>query len=116
MNPWEQIKQQLEAALSAESYGSWVSQTSFGCLDGGILRVFVPSAENEAWMETEYANHVNIIIRKLNLPVHAVLYEPAGAARDHTSAMDRETEYESPANQLNPRFTFESFVVGACNQ
>src|SRR6266566_4056893 len=29
---------------------------------------------------------------------------------------DRDIESETPTNQLNPRFTFDSFVVGACNQ
>jgi len=29
---------------------------------------------------------------------------------------EREPEFEAPAAQLNPRFTFDTFVVGACNQ
>ena len=67
MNPWEQIKQQLETALNPDSYRNWVSRTSFGQLAGGVLRVSVPTVESKAWMETEYANQVGAIIRKLNL-------------------------------------------------
>jgi len=117
MNPWEQIKHQLQAALSPESYQNWVSHTSFEQLDGGVLRVLVPNAESKAWMETEYANQVGAIIRRLNLPVQAVLYEPVKATSvSATAESDRSWEPESPASQLNPRFTFETFVVGACNQ
>ena len=117
MNPWEQIKHQLQAALSPESYQNWVSHTSFEQLDGGVLRVLVPNAESKAWMETEYANQVGAIIRRLNLPVQAVLYEPVKATSVSAAAeSDRSWEPESPASQLNPRFTFETFVVGACNQ
>src|SRR5689334_22503430 len=117
MNPWEQIKHQLQAALSPESYQNWVSHTSFEQLDGGVLRVLVPNVESKAWMETEYANQVSAIIRRLNLPVQAVLYEPVKAtAVSATAESDRSWEPESPASQLNPRFTFETFVVGACNQ
>jgi chromosomal replication initiator protein len=117
MNPWEQIKQQLETVLSPDSYQNWVSGTSFGDFDGSLLRVSVPSEESKAWMETEYANQVGAIIRKLNLPVQAVLYEPGGARKEQPMLdRDREMESETPANQLNPRFTFDSFVVGACNQ
>ncbi|MCU1273079.1 MAG: chromosomal replication initiator protein DnaA [Bryobacterales bacterium] len=116
-NPWEQIKQQLETVLSSDSYQSWVSGTSFGHLDGGVLRVSVPSEESKAWLETEYANQVGAIIRKLNLPVQAVLYEPGSAKKEQPMPeRDHEMESESPVNQLNPRFTFDSFVVGACNQ
>src|SRR5689334_6084307 len=117
MNPWEQIKQQLEAVLSAESYRNWVSRTSFGHLDGGMLHVSVPDDENKAWIETEYANQVNAIIRKLNLPVHMVLYEPSGPQKEQEiPGPERDGEPAAPVNQLNPRFTFDTFVVGACNQ
>src|SRR5260370_42462344 len=68
-------------------------------------------------METEYANQVGAIIRKLNLPVQAVLYETTSNMQDReTPSQERDGEPESPVNQLNPRFTFENFVVGACNQ
>ena len=117
MNPWEQIKQQLQAVLSPESYQNWVNPTSFGQLDGGTMRVLVRNAEDKAWMETEFANQVAAIIRRLNLPVQSVVYEPAKTApASATTESDRALEPESPASQLNPRFTFETFVVGACNQ
>lgn len=117
MNPWEQIKQQLEATLSADSYANWVSQTRFAQLTGGVLRVLVPNAESKTWMETEYANQVGAIIRKLNLPIQAVLYESAKLLKeDSLTADEREAEPDAPVAQLNPRFTFDTFVVGACNQ
>jgi chromosomal replication initiator protein len=118
MNPWEQIKQQLEATLSPDSFAHWVSHTSFGQLNGGVLRIWVPNIESKLWMETEYANQVGAIIRKLNLPIQAVLYEPLKGIKEGPSAdADRETEPESlVSSQLNPRFTFDTFVVGACNQ
>src|ERR1700674_53768 len=104
MNPWEQIKQQLELVLNSDSFQSWVSRTSFGQLAGGVLRVSVPSVESKAWMETEYANQVGAIIRKLNLPVQAVLYETmSNVPEQDTPGQEREGEPESPVNQLNPR-------------
>src|SRR5438093_6382387 len=69
MNPWEQIKQQLEAVLSAENYKTWVSRTLFDALENGVLRVLVPDDENKAWMETEYASHVSAFIWLLILTV-----------------------------------------------
>jgi chromosomal replication initiator protein len=117
MNPWEQIKQQLETTLSPDSFAHWVSRTSFGQLNGGVLRVLVPNAESKMWMETEYANQVGAVIRKLNLPIQAVLYEPLRTVKENVSPdADRDSEPESPGSQLNPRFTFDTFVVGACNQ
>src|SRR5690242_18833020 len=113
MNPWDQIKQQLEVILSAEGYHNWVSRSTFRQLAGGSLHVSVPNAESKAWLETEYANHVNAAIRKLGLPVQTVQYELA--SRQNGGDAERD-EPESPVSQLNPRFTFDTFVVGACNQ
>ncbi len=117
MNPWEQIKQQLLAILSPESYQNWVSRTTLAQLAGGLLRVSVPNVESKAWLETEFATHVVSIIRKLNLPVQTVLYEITSGSKEHAAPDgERELEPESPVSQLNPRFTFDTFVVGACNQ
>jgi len=117
MNPWDQVKQQLEVTLSAEGYQNWVSRSTFRQLAGSVLHVSVPSAESKAWLETEYADHVISTIRKLNLPIQTVEYEIANTTESRgTADPDRETERESPVSQLNPRFTFETFVVGACNQ
>ena len=117
MNPWEQIKQQLETVLSPDSYRHWITRTSFEQLENGVLRVIVPDAESKAWMETEYANRIAAIIRKLELPIRSVIYQPMSAAKE-TRPLDPapELETEAPAAQLNPKFTFETFVVGACNQ
>jgi len=117
MNPWDQVKQQLEVTLSPEGYKNWVSRSTFRQLAGAVLHVLVPSAESKAWLETEYADHVLSTIRKLNLPVQAVEYEVAYVIEPRGLVdVERELERESPVSQLNPRFTFETFVVGACNQ
>jgi chromosomal replication initiator protein len=116
MNPWDQIKQQLEATLSPEGYQNWVSRSTFRQLASGVLHVSVPNAESKAWLETEYADHVVSAIRKLTLPVQTVLYEFASASRQQNGQDAERDEPESPISQLNPRFTFDTFVVGACNQ
>src|SRR5690242_4505216 len=106
MNPWEQIKQQLETVLNPDSYRNWVSHTSFGQLAGGVLRVSVPNVESKAWMETEYANQVGAIIRKLNLPVHSVQYDAMiNTQEQEIPGPERDGEPAAPVNQLNPRFT-----------
>jgi chromosomal replication initiator protein len=114
MNPWDQIKIQLEVILSAEGYQNWVSRSTFRQLAGGSLHISVPNAESKAWLETEYADHVHAAIRKLGLPVQTVHYE--FASRQQNGADTERDEPESPVSQLNPRFTFDTFVVGACNQ
>src|SRR5437879_1746082 len=118
MNPWETIKQQLETAVSPQSFRDWINRTTFGQLDGGVLSVHVPNRETKIWLETEFGSQVDSIIRRLQLPVQSVLYQLAAASGESMVGIQSDQEFglESPFSQLNPKFTFESFVVGACNQ
>src|SRR5579862_2344303 len=109
MNPWDRIKKVLEAKLSPQSYQNWISRTSYVGLDGATLLVNVPDEGARRWMETEYTAEVLQAAREVGLPVERIEYT-APQSRD---LGDIET---APAGSLNPKFTFESFVVGACNQ
>jgi chromosomal replication initiator protein len=110
MNPWDRIKKELEAKLSPESYQNWISRTAFLGLDGVTLTVSVADEGARKWMETEYATEVMQAVQQIHLPVQRIEYV-APFARE---ANDFETT--PPVSPLNPKFTFDSFVVGACNQ
>src|ERR1041384_7077433 len=74
MNAWDQIKKELQSALTAESYENWVSRTRFGRLDNDRLVVSVPDEATKNWLETEYSGQVYTIIRRLDLSVRDVEY------------------------------------------
>ena len=109
MNPWDRIKKELEAKLSPESYQNWISRIDYMGIDGATLVLGVPDESTRKWMETEYASEVLAVARQLRLPIARV---------DYLQPPSREAgDYETPpASSLNPKFTFDSFVVGACNQ
>jgi chromosomal replication initiation ATPase DnaA len=68
MNPWDQIKRELESALTAESYNNWVRQTRFGLLDKDRLMVYVPDEATKTWLDSEYFSQIHAIVRALHLP------------------------------------------------
>jgi chromosomal replication initiator protein len=122
MNFWEQIRDCLQHKISAESYDNWLKGTTLLAMEEGTMLVSVPDRETRAWLETEeYSTLVRGVIRELNLPVARVSYEAKpekGMFNQATAAVGLavENEMESVAAALNPRFTFETFVVGGCNQ
>ena len=119
MNPWDQIRTFLQTRISAESYQNWLTGTAFRNLAGDTLVVSVPDRETGAWMETEYSHLVQSAIHELGLAVRRVAYEPHQAGhggRYQPAGPVDSAEPDSAAGQLNPKFTFDSFVVGACNQ
>jgi chromosomal replication initiator protein len=88
-------------------------------LDGDTLFVSVPDRETLAVLETEYAGLVKTAIRELGVPVSRVNYDPQpvrGTRNQALAAVEPSADGDSHPNSLNQKFTFDSFVVGACNQ
>ena len=82
--------------------------------------VAVPDQVTKEWMEQEYAEEIRDAIRELNLRHRTVsstfprLRRPAPACR--MNQLRAEPIFASAIGQLNPKFRFDNFVVGSCNQ
>jgi chromosomal replication initiator protein len=131
---WEQIKGWLAVRLSGGAYTNWISRTALASLHEGELTVRVPDATTEAWIRQEYTSQIRTAIQELNLPIRRVLYEieslPAMAAAAHAGFNEAgagevrgnghlhsvEPVFENTASWLNPRLTFNTYVVGSSNQ
>jgi chromosomal replication initiator protein len=117
MNYWDQIRTYLQTRIPAPSYENWLRSATLQAVEGRTLLVLVPDSETRQWLETEYTALVKTAILELRLPVDRVLYL---AKPNHDGPVshvgENGHEPESPVNLLNPKFTFESFVVGSCNQ
>jgi chromosomal replication initiator protein len=117
MSPWDQIKQLLATKVSLAAFDNWLSKTSFLRVDAGVVWVAVPDEITKEWMQQEYAGEVWLAIRELSLPLKQVVYQVAVSQPEPRLSESREPEpVFSPSISLNPKFTFDSFVVGTCNQ
>jgi len=120
MNYWDQLRDYLRQRLSLQEYENWVSGSSFLGSREGTLSVAVPDPQTRSWLEGEYAQLVQSGIRDLALPVRCVSYQvdqPRGPQNQANAILDdRASDSEITSTLLNPKFTFESFVVGSCNQ
>ncbi len=117
MNVWDQICNHLRSRISPQNYNNWLGGTVFSGYDNGMLYVSVPDRETRNWIEREYSGLVESTVRELDLPVSKVLYEvlPPKGVRNEALA-ELEGDGPSAVSLLNPKFTFESFVVGSCNR
>jgi chromosomal replication initiator protein len=119
MNHWDLIRKFVQARISREAYENWFANTWQVEVAHGALAVGVASREAREWMETEYSHLVQSAIYELSLPVREVVYEAPNARPGKAvpmPAVGEGADLDAAISQLNPKFTFESFVVGACNQ
>ncbi len=118
MNPWEEIKRIVAVKISQEAFQNWLSRTDFVLLDAGVLVVSVPDDATRRWLLEEYNGAIWTAIRHLQFPVERVLYRDNSLAENNNpppSAPAEDNLFAEDLN-LNPQFTFSSFVVGSCNQ
>jgi chromosomal replication initiator protein len=133
-NVWNQIKQRLSGALTSEAYQNWIARTQLEDLKDGMLVVRVPDETAREWIEQEYTPYIWRVVKELKLPIRQVEYslglngnvglksrEYADSPRqmqrlDGTGLGVSEPMFENPASWLNPRLTFDTYVVGSCNQ
>ncbi len=131
LDAWEQIKGWLATRLGSGAYENWISQTSLASLHDGELTVRVPNETTEAWIRQEYTSQIRAAVGELKLPVRSIRYEiealsaaaaaggsrafyPASSSPQASSAA--EPLFENTATWLNPRLTFDTYVVGSSNQ
>jgi chromosomal replication initiator protein len=130
---WEQIKEALVHRIGSVAFQNWISHTSMASLHDGELVVRVPNQTAEAWIKQEYSGQILRVVEELGLPVRRLQYlvaEPVLAADasggTHTvmrtpsnggsSFVAPELMFERSDSWLNPRLTFNTYVVGSSNQ
>jgi len=120
MNVWDAVKKRVASKLSAESFDNWFARSSLRRFERDTIWVSTPSETARHFIEREYSELVLATIHELGLPIGRVIYEVEAEGESNViespPVSDLEDGFQAPATQLNPRFTFDSFVVGSCNQ
>jgi chromosomal replication initiator protein len=86
------------------------------------LFVRVPNREFQDWIQEHYGGLIQDAVSGLTLGVEQVSYVVEENAERKTpengelKAVQGKLDFDSVEHQLNPRYTFETFVVGSCNQ
>jgi len=122
MNAWQEILGYLKTKVNTQSYQTWLRPTRFSHVDQEGLVVRVPNREFQDWIQEHYGTLINEALAQLHLNVQKVHYvleddsgrKPSAGGDDH--AFQPKLDFESVDHQLNSRYTFETFVVGNCNQ
>jgi chromosomal replication initiator protein len=128
MNLWDQIKNYLASKLPSQNFENWLADTRFSRADGDTLWILVPDDAAKEWIEQEYRESIQAAIRTLNLPIRRVQYEvgfreDAPAVEAHVAAANgggngigTEPAFTASGARFSAKLTFDTFVVGSCNQ
>jgi chromosomal replication initiator protein len=123
---WQSVLAQLQMEMPRASYDTWVRDTRPMAYENGVITVGVRNAYARDWLESRLAATVSrllIGILNSNVSVEFVVSQ-SGEGDSHT-----DSEPVAPASieitppepkprhvTLNPRYTFDTYVVGSGNR
>jgi len=116
VNLWDDVLTKIEAKVNRHSFATWFRPTTFIDLNDSALVVRVPNPQFKEWLTKNYYGIIQEALTELGQSQIGLLFEcepDASASTEAALAPDREP---LPAASLNPKYTFESFVVGSSNQ
>jgi chromosomal replication initiator protein len=132
-NPWARILDALEKKINRHSYDTWLKPTRYSHTSNGVLFVRVPTAEFRH-VGDKYADLIQEAVDNLGLGYEDVKFvtaddDPSNTPIRHNGGLSAVSassqaiggpsqgrfDWDSAA-QLNPRYTFDAFVIGSGNQ
>jgi chromosomal replication initiator protein len=136
-NPWIRILDALEKKINRHSYDTWLKPTRYSHATGGVLFIRVPTVEFRH-VGDKYADLIQEAIDNLGMDYADVKFvtpddDPAATPLRHdgglspmitsnasvsmgaAAAAQSRFDWDGAA-QLNPRYTFDAFVIGSGNQ
>ncbi len=123
---WDAAEQMLKADLGG-NFPAWFGRTQPVALDGDSLVLAVPSLFVKEWIEERYSDQLRnaaCAAAERDLSVALVIdeslaEEPPSAADEPLPSFpqpDPEPVSSDDAPSFHPKYTFESFVIGASNR
>jgi chromosomal replication initiator protein len=114
-NLWADVLARVEGKINRHSFATWFRPTTFVSHDGVTLRIGVPNAQFRDWLSKNYLGVLQEALSEVGQAGAHIVFEES--ADDSASAS---TPPPPPADRdvshLNPKYTFDSFVVGSSNQ
>lgn len=120
-NIWDKILEDTKQEVGERAFENWLSQTRLASITEQGLVIVVPSNFVKDWIYDHYRDVLNISILKTIgkvIPITFEIKEPAEAPSKVSSrkAPELERHIQKKPFYLNPRYTFEGFVVGSSNR
>ena len=123
---WDQILSRVETKVNRHSFYTWFKPTAFVADGGSSITVRVPNALFKDWL----TKHYSVVLAEALAEVRRSGVSLAFVAEDtpQPAALPDEPPPSAPASDLpmkaatpssgglNPRYTFDTFIVGSSNQ
>lgn len=124
---WDSALNEIELNLSRANFTTWFKNTSLIKEEDGIVHLGVPSSFVQEWLSNKYHKFILKSLRDKSESIRGVEYvivakndqKDAGSSIERISIskeLPLQDLYINKEDNLNPKYTFDSFVVGPFNE
>lgn len=122
---WQAVLGNLELSLSKAKFTTWFSNTKVLKQAEDKLIVAVPNAFTKEWLQNKYHQEILGVLRSIDPEIKRVEYQitsspaptsqVAAELREPAAWPKGQGKTASVGSGLNPKYTFENFIVGSNN-
>ena len=131
---WDQVLERLKEKVPSHSYRVWIEPTKVISITDSVIEIGTPNNFYEDWFQEHYLSYIKDILKEMTQRPYQLIFK-AGAVPEpvdkiiqqapglpQASVVPASVSVQAPppksqgADVLNPKYTFENFVVGTSNQ
>jgi chromosomal replication initiator protein len=116
MDTWQQVLDIVEKKINQQSYNTWFKPTQLINHDDKALYVRVPNAFFQDWLN----DHIDVVLEAAKLAgfldINVIYITEQNPVEPGNPPSQGQLDFDSIDNTLNPKYTFDTFVVGSSNQ
>jgi chromosomal replication initiator protein len=121
---WNNALANIEKKISKPSFETWLKSTKAHSLQGDTLTVTAPNEFARDWLEERYSQLIAGILYDITgeeLGVKFIIPQNQNEVEDDIPIPQKrnikdDDHQELPLNMLNPKYTFDTFVIGSGNR
>lgn len=124
---WNNILPEIESSVSKANFATWFKDTKISGFEDGVIYLSVPNTFVQEWLLKKFHQLILKLLRQSSESVHRLEYVIKEESKQKNQYIPTKTcsstrelplseHYINKDDNLNPRYTFESFVVGPFNE
>lgn len=129
---WQGTLSQIELSVSKPSFATWFKGTRILDLSEGVVIIAVPNGFAKEWLENKYHKFILKSLREVIPEIRSINYIISAQEVGKYEFLKQKNEFKKdvfvpgeqlefkdfhvdPITNLNPKYTFDNFVVGSFN-
>ncbi|MBM7095362.1 MULTISPECIES: chromosomal replication initiator protein DnaA [Alteribacter] len=123
---WEQALKNIEEKVSKPSFETWLKSTKAEAIDQDTMTIVAPNEFARDWLENRYSGLISETLQELTgAELHVRFVIPKDEQEENLDLIEKmkqpkkpavKDDNETPKHMLNPKYTFDTFVIGSGNR